>query len=120
MDTAFSGFTRLERHFLEQIAASLEKAPFKLVANLRQKRRPDFSLVARRGSQAQTVTVQVHGVRPVRYHLVTENTDLGRKLKVFFSELLGAANLLTQDLDDEISLVYHVHYPDELVKKLGG
>lgn len=71
--------------------------------------------------QWQTALCQVHGLRPVRYHLQTGNTPVGKALSKLFAIALGDENL---NLDTsvrtgpQLSLVYQVQYPDDVVKKL--
>lgn len=123
-------FTRLEEHFfgtLQKLLCTLqERAPEYAARVIAQRRRPNspyLELLASLGGESQTVLLQVHGVRPVRYHIQTPNTTLGRKLRRYFSLALGEENLnlrASQQTGEQLSLLYHVHYPEEVLKRLGA
>jgi len=123
-------FTRLEEHFfgtLQKMLCTLqERAPEYAARVIAQRRRPNspyLELLASLGGESQTVVLQVHGLRPVRYHIQTPNTPLGRKLRRYFSLALGEENLnlrASQQTGEQLSLLYHVHYPEEVLKRLGA
>jgi hypothetical protein len=46
------------------------------------------------GRFQQEVTLHIHGLKPVRYHVQTANTVLGRKLRRYFSLILEEQNLV--------------------------
>ena len=123
-------FTKLEEHFfgtLQNLLGTLqERAPeyaARVIAQRRCPNSPYLELLASLDGESQTVTLQVHGLRPVRYHIQTPNTPLGRKLRRYFSLALGEENLnlrASQPTGDQLNLLYHVHYPDDVVKRLGA
>lgn len=123
-------FTKLEEHFfgiLQNLLGTLqERAPeyaARVIAQRRQPNSPYLELLASLGGESQTVMLQVHGLRPVRYHIQTRNTPLGRKLRRYFSLALGEENLnlrASQRTDEQITLLYHVHYPEQVAKRLGA
>ena len=123
-------FTRLEQHFFATLQTMLcalqERAPEYAVRVIAQRRRPNspyLELLASLNGESQAVMLQVHGLRPVRYHIQTPNTTLGRKLRRYFSLALGEENLnlrASQQTEEQLSLLYHVHYPEEVLRRLGA
>ncbi len=114
-------FTRLEQHFLLEIQRRLaDSESLALVADVGPRRSPELLLTARMGELSQPVRIQVHGVRPVRYHVFTANTNLGHKIKSFLSRVLGPGNLVKARIDEQMRLTYHVDYPENVTKTLGG
>lgn len=121
----FSRFSRVEQHFLKKLQSAIKAdstCDLNFVIVLRRKATPVLELVARQGHQTQPVQVQVHGLRPVRYHLRTLNTPLGRRLRRLFSLALGEDNLdVASSLEDaQLTWVFRVHYPEEVVRRLSG
>ncbi|MGE0491202.1 MAG: hypothetical protein AB7S38_18485 [Vulcanimicrobiota bacterium] len=121
----FSRFSRVEQHFLKKLQGVIKGEPpceVNFVIALRRKATPVLELMARQGQQIQPVQVQVHGLRPVRYHLRTLNTPLGRRLRKLFSMALGEENLdVASSLEDaQLTWVFRVHYPEEVVRRLSG
>lgn len=120
-----SQFTRLEQHFLHLVGERLHaegEARLALRVLFRSQTSPEIELLASLGCHSQRVSVQVHGVRPVRYHIRTANTPLGRKLRRCLSQALGEENLhlaASAQSGPEISLLYHVHYPEDVLRQLG-
>lgn len=91
-----------------------------LVADMGPRSSPELLLTAKLGDDSQAVRIQVHGVRPVRYHVFTANTSLGHKIKSFLSRVLGPGNLVKAILEEQMRLTYHVRYPEAVTKRLGG
>ena len=114
-------FTRLEQHFLLEVQRQLgDSDSLALVADVGPRRAPELLLTARLGEDSQPVRIQVHGVRPVRYHVFTANTTLGHKIKSFLSRVLGPRNLVKARIDEQMRLTYHVQYPESVTRTLGG
>ncbi len=121
----FGRFSRLEQHFLRRLELVLHEAEGEtrpeLMIIFRQVPTPVLEVLARDPNGLQPVQIQIHGLKPVRYHIRTAQTDLGRRLRVLFSRALGKVNLqLTEDPPGEIHLLYHVHYSPDVLKRLSG
>lgn len=125
---SFFHFNRLEEHFLSMLRRMLhlvmcqEDEPVRFLVCSRRRSTPQIEVYASQGRAQQLVTFQVCGRRPVRYHIQTENTALGRKLRRYFSLLLGEENLnlrASSQAGPTLSLVYHVRYPEDVLRELG-
>lgn len=128
-EKTFFHFTRLEEHFLEILKRMLyhlcseDGEQLRLLVCARRRSSPRVEMYASVGRSQQLVTLQVHGLKPVRYHIQTDNTALGRRLRNYFSLALdeGNLNLSASSLTGRtLNLVYHVYYPEEILRRLGA
>lgn len=128
-EKTFFNFTRLEEHFLKILKRTLfvvcsqESEPLRILVCARRRSTPRIEMYASVGRYQQSVTLQVYGLKPVRYHVQTDNTVLGRKLRRYFSMALGEENLNLQASNQTgptLSLVYHVYYSEEVLRQLGS
>lgn len=124
----FFHFSRLEEHFLKVlrrmvcVVNSSEGESLRLVVLFRRRNSPYIEMTASLNQMQQPLTLQVHGIKPVRYHVQTANTLLGRKLRRYFSQALGEENLhlgASNQTGDTLSLVYHVYYSEDVLRQLG-
>lgn len=127
-EKTFFNFTRLEEHFLKilkrmlYLVYSQEGEQLRILICARRRSTPRIEMYASVGRYQQLVTLQVYGLKPVRYHIQTDNTSLGRKLRNYFSMALGEENLnlaASNQTGPTLSLVYHVYYPEEVLRQLG-
>lgn len=117
-------FTKLEWHLFASLSEAINVFPYgriRVRASRSRQQTANIELHVSFKDQWQSATCRVHGLRPVRYHLKTANTPLGKTLCKLFGLALGEENL---NLDvchrngPNLSLVFQVHYPDDIVKKL--
>jgi hypothetical protein len=124
----FFHFTRLEEHFLKvlkrilYVVNSSEGDNLRITVLFRRRNSPYIEMSASLNHMVQPITLQVHGIKPVRYHVQTSNTVLGRKLRRYFSQALGEENLhlgASNQTGPLLSLVYHVYYSEDVLRQLG-
>jgi hypothetical protein len=128
-ESSFFNFTRLEEHFLKILKRMLyllfqsEGEALRIIVFARRRNSPRLEMAASLGRAQQKVTLQIYGLKPVRYHVQTANTPLGRKLRRYFSMALGEENLnlaASNQTGETLTLVYHVYYPEEVLRQLGS
>lgn len=128
-ERTFFRFTRVELHVLgllqrlSDFLQTREAEPPRFLVCARPRSNTRILLIASLGRSQQEVVLHAQGLRPVRYHVQTANTALGRRLRRYFHLVLGEPNLLPQastQTGAKLSLVYHVRYPEEILRQLGS
>jgi len=126
-ERTFFRFTRAEEHFLKilhrlvEFLNAREPQPPRFVVCARRRSTSQIQLYATIGQLQQEVTLHIHGISPVRYHVQTANTALGRRLRRYFSMILEEQNLLPRAstlTGQTLNLVYHVQYPEDVLRYL--
>lgn len=126
-EQTFFRFTRAEEHFLKilhrlvEFLNAREAQPPRFVVCARQRSNSRIQMYATIGRLQQEVTLHIHGLKPVRYHVQTANTALGRRLRRYFSMILEEQNLVPRAstlTGHTLSLVYHVEYPADVMRYL--
>lgn len=105
------------------LVSSSEGDRLRVIVLFRRRSSPHIEMSASINGVTQRVSLQVHGIKPVRYHIQTANTAVGRKLRRYFSLALGEENLnlsASNQTGGTLSLVYHVYYPEEVLRQLGS
>ncbi len=126
-ERTFFRFTRAEEHFLRilhrlvEFLNTREVEPPRFVVCARRRFDSQIQMYATIGRLQQEVTLHIHGLKPVRYHVQTANTVLGCKLRRYFSLILEEQNLVPRAstlTGHTLSLVYHVQYPADVLRYL--
>lgn len=112
-------FDPKEQHFLRLLEAAVARLntghPVPLKFNIYPRETPfgSLELMVGQGERRQPVRVFVKGLYPVTYHLVTENTPVGQRLKDYLDGALGEENLdrASSRLKGKfLSLIYSVRH----------
>jgi hypothetical protein len=124
----FFNLTTVEKHFIKLLQRTATHVNRSLRENVRiillTRRRiaGKLDLLVSVGGYGQDVKIITTGIKPVCYMVITENTELGRKIKKIFSLALGQENLnarVSTESDTIIALFYNIYYPDRLLRSLG-
>lgn len=122
-------FDSREQHFLrvlEQVVKGLNEgreSPMQFHIYPRETPYGGIELMVGDGRASQPAKIFVKGLYPITYHMITENTPLGERMREYLDAALGAANLdsgASRTRGKFLSLVYNVRHPRSVLQQFEG